>query len=641
MALGIKSGISSIKWIDFQEHMLSIYHRIFECHQHADCRLIVADGELHANRLVLSMASAFFDTIFSSIMCEHVAGTDPLTVLIPDITLSAMRLILVFIHTGEVNLRLHDLASFMEGCSLLQVRGILFSGDRVGGIYVGKFPASTSAFVDEVSERVVGVEVAASESTAVLVENESHAGAEEENSLTGQLTDDGRFIADGNKHGISVMDATAAEETDDNEYYDVMEEVMANAESLPCSSGAESIPVPVTADDGCKPTATRQRSQDLAEYDTHLKQSCEAVNAGEPLTFTNPAESIPVPLTTDDLSKRTQSQQKKGLDLTEYDMRLNQASEAVLSEGISYRLASLQYNVAKSVLWRNTRKLSHAEKCSVHDELMTKPVSPVATTECDVIGPPEVCHGDIAPFETQTTQDLGSYATRLSAAIDAVLNQGVSYRIASLRYSIAKTVLWRKTMKMPRTLSQMSQKVGSARREAIDAIKSGEKLLNVSRRFEIPLSTLHRDKIRLYSSGVLPTKVTLKQRDKGEQFKQRLIEASQECVAGRMSLSEAARVYSLPKTSIWRKVRSQQADGGGCDVTAGRVKRKKKNPDDIKAQHRDVVIGAGETVWRANESMEADSGYVPVSNMDVSTADLADMKIVHIYDHHGLSDSLQ
>uniref|UniRef100_A0A182SWC3 BTB domain-containing protein n=1 Tax=Anopheles maculatus TaxID=74869 RepID=A0A182SWC3_9DIPT len=156
--------------------------------------------------------------------------------------------------------------------------------------------------------------------------------------------------------------------------------------------------------------------------------------------------------------------------------------------------------------------------------------------------------------------NTSSYETRLSAAIDAVLNQGTSYRLASKRYNIAKTVLWRRTMKMPRPIRSSSPKLGNQRRKAIDALKTGEKLIYVSQRFEIPLSTLHRDKIRLYNKGILPGQVTLAQRDKGDSFRQRLTESVGECIAGRMSLSEAARVYKLPKTTIWRRVRMSQAN---------------------------------------------------------------------------------
>uniref|UniRef100_A0A182I443 BTB domain-containing protein n=1 Tax=Anopheles arabiensis TaxID=7173 RepID=A0A182I443_ANOAR len=286
---------SCLTWLNFREHMLNTFCGIYRTQQHTDCRLIVPDGELYANRPILCMASSFLETILDGL---PTIGADMVTIVIPDLTLATLRAVLQFIYTGEASVRSDEMASFVEACSFLQLRGVRFIANQIVGIRFGK---------------TVG---------------------------------------------------------------------MVSEELIPASE-----------------------------------------------------------------------------------------------------------------------------------------------------------------------------------AMDAILHHGISYRIAARQYSIAKTVLWRKAMKMPRPVRVGSPKLSAQRREAIDALKTGEKLAHVSRRFEIPLSTLHREKQRLYSKGALPSNVSLKLRGKDESVRKRLQEAVGDCVAGRMSLSEAARTYGLPKTSIWRRVRSLQTSG--------------------------------------------------------------------------------
>ncbi|XP_035906334.1 uncharacterized protein LOC118509615 [Anopheles stephensi] len=231
---------------------------------------------------------------------------------------------------------------------------------------------------------------------------------------------------------------------------------------------------------------------------------------------------------------------------------------------------------------------------------------------------------DVKPRSAEKS-DQASYETRLSAAIDAVLNQGVSYRLASERYNIAKTVLWRRTMKMPRPVRSSSPKLGNQRKEAIDALKAGEKLVYVSQRYEIPLSTLHRDKIRLYNKGTLPGMVTLAQRDKGESFRQRLTESVNECVAGRMSLSEAARVYKLPKTTIWRRVRMAQAKNSCSEAkeverTLEATEHCAESSAEENADHTMDV--------RQCEPLRVGEEFLSDPNLDISGTDLTDDSIM-------------
>lgn len=159
------------------------------------------------------------------------------------------------------------------------------------------------------------------------------------------------------------------------------------------------------------------------------------------------------------------------------------------------------------------------------------------------------------------------YGDKLDEAINTIIHGGASFRTASIQYGIPKTVLWRKAVKAPNYKADRFE-LPSPRKEAIEALKAGEKLLNISKRFDIPLSTLHRDKIKLYSEGALPENVILKQRDKGSDFKDRVLVAAQQCLSGVMSQSEASKFYGLPKTTIWRKIKALRASDGGHQMDA-------------------------------------------------------------------------
>lgn len=192
------------------------------------------------------------------------------------------------------------------------------------------------------------------------------------------------------------------------------------------------------------------------------------------------------------------------------------------------------------------------------------------------------------------------YGDKLDEAIHTIIQGGASFRTASIQYGIPKTVLWRKAVKEPNYKADRFE-LPSPRKEAIEALKAGEKLLNISKRFDIPLSTLHRDKIKLYSEGALPENVILKQRDKGSDFKDRVLDAAQQCLAGVMSQSEASKFYGLPKTTIWRKIKalrasesSQLHSSGGSELI------------DVKPELEEVLESHDDDTMEQEEQLDAD-----------------------------------
>lgn len=81
-------------------------------------------------------------------------------------------------------------------------------------------------------------------------------------------------------------------------------------------------------------------------------------------------------------------------------------------------------------------------------------------------------------------------------------------------------MLWRRAKKMGYEKGEKQK--DSTRILAIEAIKQGESLISLSKKFNIPISTLHREKLKLYEKGQLPENVNLKNRSRGEDYDDRL-----------------------------------------------------------------------------------------------------------------------
>ncbi|CAO1406616.1 unnamed protein product [Diamesa serratosioi] len=170
-------------------------------------------------------------------------------------------------------------------------------------------------------------------------------------------------------------------------------------------------------------------------------------------------------------------------------------------------------------------------------------------------------------------------------ALDEIMNNTSSFRLVSEKYNIPKTILWRRAKKEGYIKGERPK--DSNRLTAIEEIKKGDSLINLSKKFNIPISTLHRDKLKLYENGNLPDNVNLKNRSRGNDFEERLRNAIAEVLNGK-SQNEAAKKYALPKTTIWRVIKKidlrevKKEDDITCDseiITAALIKtpRRKQN----------------------------------------------------------------
>ncbi|XP_015586107.1 uncharacterized protein LOC107263425 isoform X2 [Cephus cinctus] len=174
----------------------------------------------------------------------------------------------------------------------------------------------------------------------------------------------------------------------------------------------------------------------------------------------------------------------------------------------------------------------------------------------------------------------------MKAAINAVIG-GSSLQHAAEMYSIPKTVLWRRIQKEGYQIlrSEMKRSYGSDKREAaVKALERGENLTKVALEFQIPKTTLFRDKARLVDEGKLPLSFWKKRKTENEELKKtRLEEAVAACKGGRMSQAAASMTYHIPKTTIWRRL---QQDGKKHNRTSNSKRQQRLTNTNEKTQEK-------------------------------------------------------
>lgn len=139
----------------------------------------------------------------------------------------------------------------------------------------------------------------------------------------------------------------------------------------------------------------------------------------------------------------------------------------------------------------------------------------------------------------------------LEQAVRCVLDENLSLMKASERFKVPKTAIWREVRKFDQYNPTACKEVPEERQKAQEEIISGKSLTSISTKYGIPLTTLHRDKKKLSSEGKLPEWCRVRDRAENSEFNQRLEMALEKCRHG-MSQYQAAKLYNIPKATMWR-----------------------------------------------------------------------------------------
>ncbi|KAH8397416.1 hypothetical protein KR222_003263, partial [Zaprionus bogoriensis] len=178
-------------------------------------------------------------------------------------------------------------------------------------------------------------------------------------------------------------------------------------------------------------------------------------------------------------------------------------------------------------------------------------------------------HQQCAAFKKELKDDIND---ALDLAADAVLHEGLSLQKAADRFDISKTVLWRRVRSNPAYMRIKREKPSLA--EAYERLKNGDSLKSISQDLRIPMSTLHRHKVRLAAQGRLPDFVACRRRDSTpkDELRDKLAKAVHACINGGMSQNHAANLFEIPKSTLWRHLQRR--------VTEAERKVKEEQEDD-------------------------------------------------------------
>lgn len=147
------------------------------------------------------------------------------------------------------------------------------------------------------------------------------------------------------------------------------------------------------------------------------------------------------------------------------------------------------------------------------------------------------------------------YKDSLVNAMNEVIYNKVSFKMAAEKFNLSKTILWRICQQSPEYQLQKDNPGNQELNQTIlEELTNGETLLGISKKYNVPVSTLHRRKTMLFEKGDLPDNVRIKQRNRGEDFPERLDQAISEVENG-LSQTEASKKYRIPKTTIWRRLK--------------------------------------------------------------------------------------
>lgn len=117
--------------------------------------------------------------------------------------------------------------------------------------------------------------------------------------------------------------------------------------------------------------------------------------------------------------------------------------------------------------------------------------------------------------ETPTKKTQNSFTKSFSDAVNTeafqdaleiVIANKLTFRQAAEKFQVSKTLLWRHAKRLGYKKGILPK--NTDRLDAMESLKNGETLQTVSKKYNIPISTLHRDKLTLFKNGNLPANVS-------------------------------------------------------------------------------------------------------------------------------------
>ncbi|XP_017881377.1 protein tramtrack, beta isoform-like isoform X1 [Ceratina calcarata] len=118
MAKDFMSEQFSLKWNNFSSNLTSGFLNHLSENDLVDVTLAVEGQLLQAHKLVLSVCSPYFKSIFKENPCQHPV------IILKDMKCAEIESLLKFMYQGEININQEDLPTFLKVAQTLQIRGL-------------------------------------------------------------------------------------------------------------------------------------------------------------------------------------------------------------------------------------------------------------------------------------------------------------------------------------------------------------------------------------------------------------------------------------------------------------------------------------------------------------------------------------
>lgn len=502
--------------------------------QSCEVLLVAKDGtSVRAHLFVLSTCS----DLMRNLLVDLPVGQEA-TVILPDIRGELLESMLSFIYMGETSLPSALLTEFLEAINLLGIKSAISFETNPTSMTTSNI---SGAMAVEAAKSISGLQIA---NTSIMEEEEEDANVvvgklEMANTVLGNPQQPQEFLdvySDQPKitYSIEHMGGT----TSGNQY--ILTENTGTFTITQSASSVNKLGVPAgtavvehvggvsvgVAGEIADEDVEAEVTDDHDESESQLIEE-EYVTSGGPL----------IEMSTD-----------ADVDMAEEAMHEEDAEEDDDEEemlDVKPRKSQLDMKMLKT----RVRQRSPSSKAS--KKIMTKQ------------------HQQCAALKKEFKDDIND---ALELAADAVLHEGLSLQKAADRYDISKTVLWRRVRSNPAYMRIKREKPSLA--EAYERLKNGDSLKSISQDLKIPMSTLHRHKVRLAAQGRLPDFVACRRRDSTpkDELRDKLAKAVHACINQGMSQNHAANLFEIPKSTLWRHLQRR--------VTEAEQKVKEEQEDD-------------------------------------------------------------
>ncbi|XP_034482307.1 modifier of mdg4 [Drosophila innubila] len=512
--------MNNLKWMGHSSTIMDIQRVLLNqqsSNESCEVLLVAKDGiSVRAHLFVLSTCS----DLMRNLLVDLPVGQEA-TVILPDIRGELLESMLSFIYMGETSLSSALLTEFLEAINLLGIKSAISFETNPTAMTTTN--VVTGAMAVEAAKSISGLHIA---NTALMEEEEEE---EDGNVVVGKLevgnsvlTDhpqqsqqqDGRSLefldvyTDQPKitYSIEHMGGTSS----GNQYI-----LTENTGTFTITQSASSVTKlggtvvdHVTGSELAVDDGEADVIDDHEESESHLIEEDYVPTAG-PLIEMGADADADVDMTEDVMHEEDAGEEEEEEELLDVKPRKSQLDMKILRTKVQPRSTT-----------------SKASK-----KTMTKQ------------------HQQYAELKKEIKDDIND---ALELAADAVLHEGLSLQKAADRYDISKTVLWRRVRSNPAYMRIKREKPSLS--EAYERLKNGDSLKSISQDLSIPMSTLHRHKVRLAAQGRLPEFVACRRRDSTpkDELRDKLAKAVHACVNGGMSQNHAANLFEIPKSTLWR-----------------------------------------------------------------------------------------